>query len=76
MRGPPLPEAGLYLYRWHSEIRRRTAGGFGPGPISWEGIAAWAKVTGRRITPWEAGVLGDLDDKFLIVMSEASAHDK
>lgn len=68
--GPAFPTVLFYLYRWHSDLRRRCGGGMGLSPISWEAMEAWSRVTRHRLTPWEAQIIGDLDDRFLIVMSE------
>lgn len=76
LAGPAMPAEMIYLYRWHSEIRRRSGGGFGPGPITWEAIDAWSRINRRVLTPWEAGIIGDLDDKFLLVMSESKPDGK
>lgn len=45
----------------------------GPSPITYQDIAAWARLTGRRPTPWEVSVLRDLDGLWLSIMPSQTA---
>lgn len=35
------------------------SGGFGPEPVSWSEIKAWAEMTDTMIEPWEAKAIMD-----------------
>lgn len=48
-------------------------GGMGPGPITFQDIAAWAKLTGRHPTPWEVSVIRQLDGLWLSIMPDPNA---
>jgi hypothetical protein len=40
-------------------------GGFGPAPINYRDIQAWAQLTGNRPTPAEVKAILHLDAKYL-----------
>lgn len=69
--GPPLPPAGAYLWRYFIELDAARGGtGFGPSPIGYQDILAWARLTGRRPLPWEVGVLMALDRACLAALAK------
>lgn len=65
LAGPPAPRA-LYLWHWFGELHAaRRAGGFGPEPIAYADLDAWARLSGRYPRPWEVRWLMDLDAVWL-----------
>lgn len=69
--GPPCPPTLRHLWRWFLDLSaRRGGGGFGPAPLLWSEIAAWARLHRLSPTPWELDVLTALDDAFIAVRSE------
>lgn len=64
--GPSLPEDSAHLWAWFVELdRSRGSTGFGPAPIGWQDMAAWASLTGRWPMPWECQALMAVDRVFL-----------
>lgn len=66
---PPPPEVH-HLWQWFIELSAQRGSGLAPNPISFMEIAAWAALTHRRPTPWEVGVICELDKTFLRVMAK------
>lgn len=61
-----MPEEVAYLVRWFWMIGRgRTGTGYGPNPISWAEVEAWARVTGIQPLLWEISALLELDAAWL-----------
>ncbi len=52
---------------------RRPGAGFGPAPLDEARLLAWAQLRGRRLTPWEADCIFDLDDAWLSAQAEETA---
>lgn len=61
----PFPEVLAYLWGWFQDLSAGRTSGFGPGPITWEGMQAWATLTGTYPAPWEIRALRELDAAFL-----------
>jgi len=64
-----------HLLEWFQELaatRRVTVvaglggGAIFPAAISWPEIDAWSRVTARRPSPWEARLLREMDDAWLM----------
>ena len=69
--GPVVPCQLSHLLDWFAELNAgRTGNGFGANPITWEGLDAWARLTGRDLRPWEVGLLRALDRTYLLAMKE------
>ncbi len=72
LAGAEVPEATRYLlgffYALHSE---RQSNGYSPSALTSIQIAAWRDLTGIQISPWEIGVLRQLDNCWLRMWSEA-----
>ena len=69
--GPPCPEAVEHIREWFLSLHAaRTAGGFGPNPITYEALAAWATLTHTRPTAWEIETLRALDAAVLSIPSD------
>jgi hypothetical protein len=73
-RAPLIPERCAHLLGWFFELHgRRSLGQYGPAPLSWTDIHAWASLTGRHPTLWELRVIGRLDSAYFAAMN---ARDK
>ena len=60
--GPGLPAGMGYLWEWFLELHAgRASSGFGPTPLTYSEMNAWAHLTGTAPTPWEVAVLKALD---------------
>lgn len=61
-----LPECLFYLWQWFIELSNgRQYGEFGPMPLSYTEIQAWAALTGNTPTAWEVETLKRIDVAFL-----------
>lgn len=73
---PDIPPDGALLWSWWRELASgRGNNGFGPLPISWADMDAWARLTGTPLSPWQAGTLRDMDNAFLARVAEQSCKD-
>lgn len=64
--GPALPAACAYVWTWFLELHAaRGSNGYGPNPIGFVELEAWARLTGRQPTPWEIAALRALDAAWL-----------
>lgn len=73
---PDLPRAVEHLWFWFLEISLGLdCGGGGYPSVTWQGIDAWARLTGRAIAPWEAMVLVRLGSLRVSIAAEASRRD-
>lgn len=69
---PPAPAALAYLLDAFAELTAARGSGFGsPQPISWSDMAAWSRLTGQPLAPWEAQALRALDLAWLGAWSAA-----
>jgi hypothetical protein len=63
---PEIPPAGEHLWIWFWEINAgRGSTGWGPAPLSYQEIDAWARLSGCDLRPWEVRVLKSMDGAFL-----------
>jgi len=71
---PEIPAAGEHLWRWFWELDSGRGGsGFGPNPIGWTEMKAWAELNGESLTPWEAQALKAIDGAAMAAMAK---HEK
>lgn len=69
--GPDLPPAGEHVWGWFSELSSaRGSTGFGPAPITYADIVAWARLMAVRPLPWEVRAIKALDSEFIIAASQ------
>ncbi len=62
------PDEYLELWLWWQELATSRGGnGFGPNPLTYSEIAAWAALTHRAPTPAETALLTQIDAVFLSV---------
>lgn len=59
---PELPVGLGALWGLFLELDAQRASGFAPEPLGYSQIAAWQRVTGVTLTPWEAGALLAMDN--------------
>jgi hypothetical protein len=73
LRDHELPAELAYLWRWFRELSVvRGSNGWGPNPISFREIEAWAGLTGTIITGVEVQMIMVLDSLFIAACEEAS----
>lgn len=69
-RGGEVPFDGEFLWGWFWELHQgRKNSGFGPNPLSWTEMEAWAQVTEIRLTPFEALTFRAMDNAFLAALN-------
>lgn len=69
--GPEIPPQLAHVYGWFVEISQgRTGNGFGPNPLTWEGIDAWQRLTETVVRPWEVALIKRLDGVYLASLKE------
>lgn len=61
----PFPDLAAHVWGWFQELSTGRTGGFGPNPLTWECIDAWARLTGTRLAPWEVRAIKALDLAYL-----------
>jgi hypothetical protein len=62
----PPPDETAHLWEWFCELcSARGSNGFGPNPLAYSEIAAWAALTGANPDPFDVAVLKRLDSAFL-----------
>lgn len=47
------------------EVGLSEATGFGPAPVSWASLVAWATLVGARLAPWEAKAIRGASEAFV-----------
>lgn len=64
--GPDLPADATHVWLWFLDLSStRGSNGFGPNPLAWTEIAAWASLTGIIVRPAEIEALLILDHAWL-----------
>lgn len=69
--GPEIPYAGLRVWGLFLKLHEQRGTGFGPCPISYRDMVAFARISGEAIRPWEAEIIRALDREFLSVVNKA-----
>ena len=69
------PVTHRYLIGWWLEIGPTVMAGMGEGPIGWQDIEAWQRLTANRLEPWEALALRRLSRDYLNQQHEARRPD-
>lgn len=65
------PVAHRHLIGWWLEIGPTVMAGMGEGPIGWQEIAAWQRLTANQLEPWEAQAIRRMSRDFLTQQHEA-----
>lgn len=69
--GPPCPRSLRYLIGYFNDLNAaRGSSGFGPNPIGYVDIDAYARLMRRRLSPFEVDILVRIDRAFLSVMAK------
>jgi hypothetical protein len=63
-----VPPGAVVVWQAWLAVRAGTPGG---EPAGWQAIEAWSRLSGRRLEPWEARMVRDLDDAFLEASEKA-----
>jgi hypothetical protein len=72
LNAPELPEYLVYLWNYFMELSRaRGNNGFGPSPLAYSEIQAWARLTKQALDAWELDAILKLDVLFLNAKSKA-----
>ncbi|HEY0838178.1 MAG TPA: hypothetical protein VGE72_29995 [Azospirillum sp.] len=73
----PPPYGSEHLWRWFLDLHgRRGSNGYGPNPLDFREIQAWAAVAGLRPAPWEIEVITALDDAYLRHQAEQARAER
>lgn len=63
---PVIPAGWECLWDWFWELNAgRGSNGFGPLPLTWSDMLAWASIYGMKLHPWQAHVLRGMDAAWL-----------
>ena len=74
---PPMPPNPLpHVLRWFTEMGISEAAGMGSAPLSWVTIDAWQRITGTRLSPWEARLIRSLSVAYLAESREAEDENR
>lgn len=65
------PVAHRHLIAWWLEIGPTVMAGMGEGPIGWQEIAAWQRLTANQLEPWEAQAIRQMSRDFIMQQHEA-----
>lgn len=67
LAGEPLriPEPGRLVWGWFADLSGARSYGFGPNPISYSDILAYAKLHRWPLEPWHVEVIRSLDRMWL-----------
>lgn len=61
LEGPEFPEIVAHVWEWFLELHSAR----GEGGISYSEIKAWCELNGRIVTPFEIGLIKQIDVVFL-----------
>lgn len=76
LKGPKMPRQAQHVWEWFLELAAaRTGNGFGPNPISFSELKAWADLTGRNPKPLEIQWLKALDRLWLSINAKQRPAD-
>ena len=71
---PELYPAVAHIWAWFVQLSVRRGGGFGPAPLTYQELDAWARRLEIDPTPWEIEQIMVIDDVNMLVSSEKSAN--
>lgn len=64
-----------HIWGWFIQLSARRGGGFGPAPLSYQEVDAWARLMGLDPTPWEIQQIMTIDDIQLKVSYEQQKNE-
>jgi hypothetical protein len=73
---PEIYPALQHIWTWFHHLSSTRGGGFGPAPISFQEIDAWARLMRTGPTPWEIEQIMRLDGVWFKVQAEKDKKDK
>jgi hypothetical protein len=59
-----------YLWGYFMDLNSTRGGGWGAAPITYSELYAWMVLTGVEISPWEVGILKEMDNAFLTTVTK------
>ena len=70
---PDIPAGWEVFWEWFWELSSgRGHTGFGPQPLSWQDMEAWARISGIELQPWQALVFRAMDQAWLAAVAKRS----
>lgn len=70
----PCPRGFEFVWETFVALHGQRSSGFGPNPLAWMDVAAWASLHGVRLSVFELDLLARLDQRYLKVTHEAHAR--
>jgi hypothetical protein len=70
----PCPAPMEYLWDVYQELHFGRQVGFGPGPLTYEGISAWCWLNGVKLSPWELGTVKAVDALYLTEVTKRGSR--
>ncbi len=68
---PVIPEGFGEIWLWFWELSDgRQNSGFGPSPVSYGDMAAWAALSGLGLAPWLMRIFRAMDNEWLAAQAE------
>ncbi|OGU13875.1 MAG: hypothetical protein A2076_13185 [Geobacteraceae bacterium GWC2_53_11] len=67
---PEFYPALQHIWNWFHQLSNTRGGGFGPAPITFQEIAAWAGLMQTEPTPWEIEQIIRLDAVWFKLQAE------
>ncbi|WP_426314527.1 phage tail assembly chaperone [Methylobacterium fujisawaense] len=56
-----IPTEAEHVWAWFWDLERGRRAGFSPEPFAYADIAAWARLCGEELRPWEVRALMAMD---------------
>ena len=69
---PPNPVPSIVNHLL--EIGPSEAAGMGIGPVSWQTIDVWQRITGVTLTPWQARLIRQLSQEYVAELRRAESE--
>ena len=61
-----------HIWQWFLQLSATRGGGFGPAPVTFQDLLAWATLMQTEPTPWEIEQIMMIDGVWLKVQAEKS----
>lgn len=72
-----IPYFMQYIWEYFQELNMaRGSSGFGPSTFTYTEIDAWARLTDRKLEPWEVKLIKNIDTMWVYRMTEKKATRK
>ena len=73
---PELYPTVRHIWRWFCQLNATRGGGWGPAPLTFQDLSAWAALMRTEPTPWELEMLLMIDGISLRVDAEKSKAER